>query len=230
MSAQSLKWGLDALHSSRFAPLHRGGSSFASNRNGGIMLKLTAFALLAAFLGADAAAAQTMTLTSPDIAPGARIADQQVFNGFGCTGGNISPALSWSGAPKDTKSFALSVYDPDAPTGSGFWHWVVFNIPPDVTSLPKGAGDPKGAGAPKGAVQSRTDFGVPGYGGPCPPQGRCAAPLSFHDLRRGHAEARRGRKHDRRHCRLHASLPHARQGGAHGRLGALTSLSVRQRT
>ena len=76
-----------------------------------------------------------MTLTSPDIAPGATIADEQVANVFGCTGGNISPALSWSGAPKDTKSFALSVYDPDAPTGSGFWHWVVFNIPPDVTSL-----------------------------------------------------------------------------------------------
>ena len=92
------------------------------------MLKLTALALLAAFFGAEAAAAQTMTLTSPDIAPGAKIADAQVFNAFGCTGGNISPALSWSGAPKDTKSFALSVYDPDAPTGSGFWHWVVFNI------------------------------------------------------------------------------------------------------
>ena len=107
------------------------------------MLKLTALALFAAFFGAEAAAAQTMTLTSPDIAPGAKIADEQVFNGFGCTGGNISPALSWSGAPKDTKSFALSVYDPDAPTGSGFWHWVVFNIPPDVTSLPKNAGNPK---------------------------------------------------------------------------------------
>ena len=112
------------------------------------MLKVTAFALFGAFLGAQATAAQTMTLTSPDIAPGARIADEQVLNGFGCTGGNISPALSWSGAPKDTKSFALSVYDPDAPTGSGFWHWVVFNIPPDVTSLPKGAGDPRGAGRP----------------------------------------------------------------------------------
>ena len=136
------------------------------------MLKVTAFALFAALLGVEAAAAQTMTLTSPDIAPGAKIADEQVFNGFGCTGGNISPALSWSGAPKDTKSFALSVYDPDAPTGSGFWHWVVFNIPPDVTSLPKNAGNLKAGEAPKGAVQSRTDFGVPGYGGPCPPQGR----------------------------------------------------------
>jgi Raf kinase inhibitor-like YbhB/YbcL family protein len=135
------------------------------------MIKATAFALFAAFLGCGAAAAQTMTLTSPDIAPGAKIAKEQVVNVFGCSGGNISPALSWSGAPQGTKSFALSVYDPDAPTGSGFWHWVVFNIPPDVTSLPKNAGDPKGAAAPKGAVQSRTDYGAPGYGGPCPPQG-----------------------------------------------------------
>src|SRR5271156_3021859 len=135
------------------------------------MLKATAFALFAAFLGGGAAAAQTMTLTSPDIAPGARIADEQVFSAFGCSGKNVSPALSWSGAPKGTKSFALSVYDPDAPTGSGFWHWVVFNIPADVTSLPKGAGDPKSDAAPKGAVQSRTDYGVPGYGGPCPPKG-----------------------------------------------------------
>jgi Raf kinase inhibitor-like YbhB/YbcL family protein len=116
-------------------------------------------------------AANALTLTSPDIKPGARIADEQVFSSFGCTGKNVSPALTWSGAPKGTKSFALSVYDPDAPTGSGFWHWVVFNIPADVTSLPKGAGDPKGDAAPKGAVQSRTDFGTPGYGGPCPPKG-----------------------------------------------------------
>src|ERR1700728_2457081 len=120
------------------------------------MLKAIAFALFAAFLGGEAATAQTMTLTSPDIAPGAKIADEQVFSSLGCTGGNISPALSWSGAPQGTKSFELSVYDPHAPTGSGFWHWVIFNIPPDVTSLPKGAGDPKGPAAPKGAVESRT--------------------------------------------------------------------------
>jgi Raf kinase inhibitor-like YbhB/YbcL family protein len=135
------------------------------------MLKATALALFAAFCGAEAAAAQTMTLTSPDIAPGAKIADEQVFNAFGCTGANISPALAWSGAPQGAKSFALSVYDPDAPTGSGFWHWVVFNIPPGVTSLPKNAGNLKAGAVLKGAVQSRTDFGVPGYGGPCPPQG-----------------------------------------------------------
>lgn len=119
----------------------------------------------------SAGAANALTLSSPDIKPGAKIAEEQVLNSFGCSGKDISPALNWSGAPKGTKSFALSVYDPDAPTGSGFWHWVVFNIPPDVTSLPKGAGDPKSDAAPKSAVQSRTDFGVPGYGGPCPPKG-----------------------------------------------------------
>ena len=116
-------------------------------------------------------AAQALELKSDDIKKGGKIADEQVFNSFGCTGGNVSPQLSWSGAPKGTKSFALSVYDPDAPTGSGFWHWVVFNIPADTMSLPKGAGDPASDKAPKGAVQSRTDFGVPGYGGPCPPKG-----------------------------------------------------------
>jgi phosphatidylethanolamine-binding protein (PEBP) family uncharacterized protein len=84
------------------------------------------------------AGAQAMSLTSPDIEPGARIADEQVFGG--CGGKNISPALSWSDAPIGTKSFALSIYDPDAPTGSGFWHWVVFNIPADVTRPTEGCG------------------------------------------------------------------------------------------
>jgi len=130
-------------------------------------------ALAAAMLlvgGAWANAAQ-LTVTSPDIKPGARIADEQVASGFGCTGGNVSPALSWSGAPQGTKSFALSVYDPDAPTGSGFWHWVMFNIPATVTSLPKNAGDPKGTLAPAGAIQGANDTGSPGYFGPCPPKG-----------------------------------------------------------
>ena len=94
-------------------------------------------------LGASAAMADDLTLTSPDIKEGATIANEQVFKGFGCTGNNVSPALSWSGAPAGTKSFAVSIYDPDAPTGSGWWHWVVFNIPATVSSLPKGAGDAK---------------------------------------------------------------------------------------
>jgi len=118
-----------------------------------------------------AAQAQTMTLTSPDIKDGGTIANQQVFKGFGCTGDNISPALTWSGAPANTKSFAVSIYDPDAPTGSGWWHWVVYNIPAGTTSLPKDAGDPSKGLMPKGAVQGRTDFGTAGYGGPCPPPG-----------------------------------------------------------
>ena len=132
------------------------------------MWKAAIGAAFAAFLPVAAAAFE---LTSSDIAPGAKLSDEQVFSGFGCTGKNVSPALKWSGAPEGTKSFALMVYDPDAPTGSGFWHWVMFDIPADATELPKGAGDLKAGTAPKGATQSRTDFGVPGYGGPCPPQG-----------------------------------------------------------
>jgi Raf kinase inhibitor-like YbhB/YbcL family protein len=118
-----------------------------------------------------AADAQSMTLTIPDLKEGGTIANEQVFKGFGCTGGNISPALSWSGAPNGTKSFAITIYDPDAPTGSGWWHWVVFNIPPDTTVLPKDAGDVTKRSMPNGAIQSRTDFGANGYGGPCPPPG-----------------------------------------------------------
>ena len=112
------------------------------------------------------------TVTSTNISPGAKIADAQVYNGFGCKGGNISPELSWSGAPAGTKSFAILMHDPDAPTGSGWWHWVVYNIPATVSSLPAGAGDPKKSLLPAGALQGRTDFGDPGYGGPCPPPGK----------------------------------------------------------
>ena len=112
------------------------------------------------------------TLTSPDLKDGGRIADAQVFNDFGCQGGNVSPALAWSGAPANTKSFALLVHDPDAPTGSGWWHWVVYNIPAATTSLAAGAGDPKKKLMPAGAVQGRTDYGSVGYGGPCPPPGK----------------------------------------------------------
>jgi len=136
---------------------------------------IAAAAFIVAFgfgaLGASAAGAQSMTVTSPDIKDGATIANEQVFKGFGCTGENKSPALSWNGAPSGTKSFAVSIYDPDAPTGSGWWHWVVYNIPAGTTSLPKNAGDPAAKLMPAGAIQSRTDFGAGGYGGPCPPPG-----------------------------------------------------------
>ena len=111
-----------------------------------------------------------LTLTSPTVKPNSMLTEAQVFNGFGCSGKNVSPALKWSGAPKDTKSFAVTVYDPDAPTGSGWWHWVVFNIPAKATELPEGvAAD--GKGLPAGATQGRTDFGAPGFGGACPPKG-----------------------------------------------------------
>jgi len=128
-------------------------------------------ALVLSATGMTVANAQSMSVTSAEVKDGATIANEQVFKGFGCTGNNVSPSLSWSGAPSGTKSFAVSIYDPDAPTGSGWWHWVVFNIPANVTSLPKGAGDVKAKSMPKGAIQSRTDFGSDGYGGPCPPPG-----------------------------------------------------------
>ncbi|MDB6043432.1 MAG: hypothetical protein JWM63_1983 [Gammaproteobacteria bacterium] len=121
---------------------------------------------------AGTTAAAKFKLVSPDIGQGKTIAADQVFNGFGCKGKNLSPALFWSGAPAGTKSFALSVYDPDAPTGSGFWHWVVYNIPAGTESLPAEAGDVKKKGMPVGSVQGRTDFGTFGYGGPCPPPGK----------------------------------------------------------
>jgi Raf kinase inhibitor-like YbhB/YbcL family protein len=110
-------------------------------------------------------------LESPSIKPGAMLTDAQVFNGFGCSGKNVSPALKWSGAPKGTKSYAVTVYDPDAPTGSGWWHWVVYNIPASATELPEGAGTADGKGLPQGSAQGRTDFGASGFGGACPPQG-----------------------------------------------------------
>src|SRR5690242_10336834 len=99
-------------------------------------------------------AAADFRLTSPTVNHKGTISNEHVFNGFGCSGNNTSPELRWEHAPKGTKSFALTVYDADAPTGSGWWHWVIFNIPPDTTSLPAGAGKPEGGGAPEGSIQS----------------------------------------------------------------------------
>jgi len=115
-----------------------------------------------------------MTLTSTSFNDGDYLASAHVLSadyGFGCAGGNQSPQLSWAGAPAGTKSFALTMFDPDAPTGSGFWHWLVVDIPAGVTSLERDAGNRAGGPLPDGAVQVRTDFGAPGYGGPCPPEG-----------------------------------------------------------
>jgi hypothetical protein len=120
-------------------------------------------------LVAGVAQAQEFTLKSDQI--GGQLTIEQVFNGFGCTGKNISPELKWVNAPKTAKSFAVTVYDPDAPTGSGWWHWVIFNIPGDVNELKTSAGDPQKKLAPSGSVQSMTDYGKPGFGGACPPIG-----------------------------------------------------------
>ena len=114
----------------------------------------------------------TFAVTSNSFKDGDYLGKDHILSsdfGFGCAGGNKSPHLRWSGAPAGTKSFAVTCYDPDAPTGSGFWHWVAVNIPPNVTELPLGAGSAGGT-LPPGTLQTRTDFGAPGYGGPCPPE------------------------------------------------------------
>jgi Raf kinase inhibitor-like YbhB/YbcL family protein len=108
-------------------------------------------------------------LTSPDIGPDKPLAQDFVFAGFGCTGGNQSPALAWSGAPTGTKSFAVALFDPDAMNGRGFWHWLMLNIPSSVTSLARDAGRNDGSKAPNGASQVKNGFRASGYSGSCPP-------------------------------------------------------------
>jgi len=110
-------------------------------------------------------------LRSPDFAEQASLPKEHVHHAMGAGGQNVSPALAWSDPPAGTKSFALTMYDPDAPTGSGWWHWVVYDIPASATSLPKGAGAAGGAQLPQGAKQGRTDFGSKEYGGAAPPPG-----------------------------------------------------------
>ena len=124
----------------------------------------TIFILL---LGIMTLSAGNFTLESKDLK--GQLTKVQEFNGFGCTGKNISPELHWKGEPKETKSFAITVFDPDAPTGSGWWHWLVVNIPVNVHEIPADASAKHLL--PKGAVETMTDFGKPGFGGPCPPKG-----------------------------------------------------------
>ncbi len=132
-------------------------------------MKKTILLLIGAALISTITFAQTFTLKSTDI--GGQATNQQVFNSFGCTGENKSPQLSWANAPEGTKSFAVTMYDADAPTGSGWWHWLIFDIPANQTGLKQAAGNLALNLTPAGAIQSNTDFGKPGYGGPCPPQG-----------------------------------------------------------
>ena len=113
--------------------------------------------------------AQEFELTSTMISEGEKLSNSQVFEGFGCEGANESPQLSWSGAPEGTKSFAITLYDPDAPTGSGWWHWNVVNIPANINSVSSNASMENNL--PKEAIEIRNDYGAIGFGGACPPPG-----------------------------------------------------------
>lgn len=133
-----------------------------------VLIKL---ALPLSLLVSGSAVAATFTLTSTDIAQGKSMSKAQEFQGFGCSGGNSSPQLSWTGAPAGTAAFAVLAHDPDAPTGSGWWHWQIVNISKDVTSLAAGVGDPAKNATPAGSLNIRNDYGVTGFGGACPPNG-----------------------------------------------------------
>ena len=128
-----------------------------------------ALAFAAVTLSSQAAMAADFELGSKTLKAGSPISPENYWNNFGCSGGNVMPDLAWKNAPTDTKSFAVTFYDRDAPTGSGFWHWVAYDIPASATSLPGGL---NGGTLPTGAVEGNTDLGKPGFFGPCPPVGR----------------------------------------------------------
>ena len=109
--------------------------------------------------------AGTFTVESDDLVPGEKMNDDHVYDDWGLEGGNVSPHLRWSGAPENTRSYIVTCFDPDAPTPSGFWHWVVVDIPAGTTELPRGAGTADGSALPSPAFSVRSDTGAPGYSG-----------------------------------------------------------------
>lgn len=121
----------------------------------------------------------SMTITSTDIDHGAFMSKKHEADLFGGDGDNISPHLAWSGAPEGTKAYAVFCYDPDAPTGSGFWHWQLINIPADVTELATDAGSSDSTNIPAGSFQKTNDYGTVGFGGACPPEGHIAHRYQF---------------------------------------------------
>lgn len=123
------------------------------------------------FMMSTSVLAGDLVLSSKDIAQGKHMSKKHEFNGFGCTGDDLSPHLQWTNAPKGTKSFAITVYDPDAPTGSGWWHWQIVNIPANVNELATNAGSVNENLAPLGSLQVINDYGKRGFGGACPPVG-----------------------------------------------------------
>ena len=142
-------------------------------------ITLAGAAWLALGLTCSAAHADSLTLTSTDIEHGSFMSKTQEFEGFGCAGANQSPQLSWDHAPEGTVAFAITAYDPDAPTGSGWWHWQLVNIPKEVTHLPAGAGAAGGELAPAGSLHISNDYGVAAFGGACPPEGDGAHRYQF---------------------------------------------------
>lgn len=132
----------------------------------------------------SAAIAAPFSLSSSQIYEGGTLPQSMICQGFGCTGGNQSPKLSWIGEPDDTKSYAITMFDPDAPTGVGWWHWLVFNIPASIHTLPQAVGSSTANPLPSGSREGYTDFGSNGYGGLCPPVGdsphRCV--ITIHAL------------------------------------------------
>jgi Raf kinase inhibitor-like YbhB/YbcL family protein len=130
-----------------------------------------AFVFCVAFAALSFAESSGFRISSPGWREGGTVPQENVFNGSGCGGANVSPEFHWSGAPAGSKSFAITIFDLDAPARGGWWHWMVFNIPAKVSGLPAGAGNKGSRALPVDCVQCQNDYGEPGYGGPCPPPG-----------------------------------------------------------